>query len=513
MVVERIEHMNIQQAKEQIVGAVRAYLSKDERGLFRVPRRMQRPLVMFGPPGVGKTAIASQVAREMNINFVSYSITHHTRQSALGLPFISQEDFDGREYSVSDYTMSEIIAAVHRARKDSGIDEGILFLDEVNCVSETLAPAMLQFLQFKTFGMHRLPDGWIIVCAGNPPEYNRSAREFDPAMLDRMRRIDVEPDVTVWQEYATANGMHPAVTTYLEAKPGAFYRVRAGVSGPVLVTARGWEDLSRILLAYEAEGLAPEPALVRQYLQDDQVASEVYAYYELFSKYKDDYQVTQILDGSVRADIASRAVEAQFDERVALVGLLLDAVLERVHGAMECNEALRLVRNDLIALKAEMIAGDALDAVRYHMGRVRHASDTGSSAAGSVADRDAVRAERLRALEQIQSGVMAAVAAGLDCFGTAKSTFNGLVNALDAQVNIAMESVDNAFLFLDETYGETSQESLIMVTKLSADPVLVAAIASFGSEHYRKHNKNLMISERNIDLLRQIEQLVEDEER
>ena len=76
-----------------------------------------------------------------------------------------------------------------------------------------------------------------------------------------------------------------------------------------------------------------------------------------------------------------------------------------------------------------------------------------------------------------------------------------------------MESVDNAFLFLDETYGETSQESLIMVTKLSADPVLVAAVASFGSEQYLKHNKNLMISERNIDLLRQIEQLEEDEER
>ncbi|MBR0405832.1 MAG: AAA family ATPase [Eggerthellaceae bacterium] len=503
--------MNIQQAKEQISGAVRAYLSKDERGLPRVPKRMQRPLIMFGPPGVGKTAIVSQVAREMDINFVSYSITHHTRQSALGLPFISQEEFDGREYSVSDYTMSEIIAAVHRARKESGVDEGILFLDEVNCVSETLAPAMLQFLQFKTFGMHKLPDGWVIVCAGNPPEYNRSAREFDPAMLDRMRRIDVEPDVTVWQEYATANGVHPAVTTYLEAKPGAFYRVRAGASGPVLVTARGWEDLSRVIQAFEAEGLEPDAALVRQYLQDDQVANEVFAYYELFRKYQDDYQVTRILDGTAASDIASRAAEAQFDERVALVGLLLDAVLERVHAAMECNEALRLVRNDLITLKGDLAGSRALDAMRYHMGRVRHASDVGSNSASGVADRDAVRAERLRALGQIQSSVMAAVAAELDCFDTAKSTFNGLVNAHDAQVNAAMSSIDNAFSFLDETYGETSQESLILVTKLSADRVLVAAVANFGSEQYLKHNKNLMLSERNTDLLRQIEQLEEDE--
>ena len=246
--------MNIKQAKKQIESATRAYLAKDARGVYRIPQNMQRPMVVFGPPGVGKTAVVSQVADELGINFVSYSITHHTRQSALGLPFISTEVFDGREYHVADYTMSEIIAAVHRARKETGVDEGILFLDEVNCVSETLAPAMLQFLQFKTFGMHRLPDGWVIVCAGNPPEYNRAAREFDPAILDRIKRIDVDANLEVWQEYAVSHGIHPAVTTFLDAKPASFYIVRAGVSAPRLVTARGWEDLSRILQTYEAEG-------------------------------------------------------------------------------------------------------------------------------------------------------------------------------------------------------------------------------------------------------------------
>lgn len=55
----------------------------------------------------------------------------------------------GKEYSVTEYTMSEIIAAVYDKIESSGLKEGILFIDEINCVSETLAPAILELLQFK----------------------------------------------------------------------------------------------------------------------------------------------------------------------------------------------------------------------------------------------------------------------------------------------------------------------------------------------------------------------------
>mgnify|MGYP007134713114 CR=1 FL=1 len=54
--------------------------------------------------------------------------------------------------------MSEIIASVYETMERTGCQEGILFLDEINCVSETLAPTMLQFLQNKTFGTHRVPE-------------------------------------------------------------------------------------------------------------------------------------------------------------------------------------------------------------------------------------------------------------------------------------------------------------------------------------------------------------------
>ena len=80
--------MNIATAKQQIKNAITVYLQKDQEGRYKIPVVRQRPVFLVGPPGLGKTAIMQQVADEMGIGLVSYSMTHHTRQSALGLPVI-----------------------------------------------------------------------------------------------------------------------------------------------------------------------------------------------------------------------------------------------------------------------------------------------------------------------------------------------------------------------------------------------------------------------------------------
>ena len=144
--------MNIKQAKEEIRNTLRAYLTRDEMGNYLIPTVRQRPVLLMGPPGVGKTQIMEQIAAETGVGLVSYTITHHTRQSAVGLPFIEHRIYGGQEVTVTEYTMSEILASVYALMEKTGIKEGILFLDEINCVSETLAPMMLQFLQCKTFG-------------------------------------------------------------------------------------------------------------------------------------------------------------------------------------------------------------------------------------------------------------------------------------------------------------------------------------------------------------------------
>ncbi|MBQ3276461.1 MAG: AAA family ATPase, partial [Oscillospiraceae bacterium] len=124
--------MNIKQAKEQIRSAMKAYFTKDEFGNYVIPLEKQRPIFLMGPPGIGKTAVMEQIAQELGVGLVSYSMTHNTRQSALGLPFIEKRTYGGKEYTVSEYTMSEIIASVYDMMEDTGLKEGILFLDEIN---------------------------------------------------------------------------------------------------------------------------------------------------------------------------------------------------------------------------------------------------------------------------------------------------------------------------------------------------------------------------------------------
>ena len=309
--------------------------------------------------------------------------------------------------------MSEIIASVYDMMESSGLKEGILFLDEINCVSETLAPSMLQFLQYKIFGRHRVPDVWIVVTAGNPPEYNNSVREFDIVTWDRLKRIDVEPDYDVWKEYALNRGTHPAVTTYLDIKKTDFYKIESTVDGKRFVTARGWIDLSDMIRLYEKHGMKVDESLVSQYLQNPKIAKSFAIYYDLFNKYRSDYQVDQILAGKATNEIKGRAIAAKFDECLSLLGLLLDGIGEQLRAV--CNAeasqtelltALKNVRIDLDRPKADPLA--ALD---RQVSQRRTALATGRRASSLSEDRQHALHGSIAALEEEKELLMKAPSA------------------------------------------------------------------------------------------------------
>ncbi|HJB82555.1 MAG TPA: AAA family ATPase [Candidatus Mediterraneibacter intestinavium] len=493
--------MDIKRAKQEIKDTIEAYLVKDAFGEYRIPAIRQRPVLLMGPPGIGKTQIMEQISKEMQIALVAYTITHHTRQSAVGLPFISEKSYGGQTFSVTEYTMSEIIASVYEKMEQTGIREGILFIDEINCVSETLAPTMLQFLQGKTFGNQKLPEGWIIVAAGNPPEYNKSVREFDVVTLDRLKKIDVEPDFPAWKEYAYRQEIHPAVISYLELRRENFCRIENTVDGKRFATARGWEDLSRLIQVYEDLGKTVDRDVIYQYIQHRTAAKDFANYLELYYKYKQDYQVEDILKGEWSKTAVEKVKAAPFDEHLSVISLLngklgdlflecyrMDSCVSKLYEYLICyrenqntmmmDDVRRLAQTDLEEQKkAELLTKQQEQTLRRVIG----------------------------ILERFTRELKGEIFIGDSAFDEVKKMFSRETDELEEMASYVSATLENVFLFLEEAFGE-SQEMVAFVTELNANYYSTWFIRENGCDLYYRYNKGLLFEDRRQDILRRMDE-------
>ncbi len=548
--------MNIKRAKQEIKDTISAYLLKDAYGEYVIPQIRQRPVLLLGAPGIGKTQIMEQIARECGIALVSYTITHHTRQSAIGLPFVSKQEFGGREYTVTEYTMSEIVAAVYEKMEKTGLSEGILFIDEINCVSETLAPAMLQFLQCKTFGSlqflqcktfgsHEIPQGWIIVAAGNPPEYNKSVREFDVVTMDRVKKIEVEPDFAVWKEYALRRQLHPAVIAYLNARTANFYKMETTVDGRKFATPRGWEDLSQMLTVYEQLGLTMDREVIGQYVQHEMIAKDfanylelatprgwedlsqmltVYEqlgltmdrevigqyvqhemiakdfanYLELYKKYQMDYQLDAVLAGNIDPLLLKKAAHASFDERLSIVSLLLDRCRQAFARAAQSEQEIALLFEELKTVKEGLLGvhGGAPDIFVKEIAEA-FAVQTQQKRAAELLTRAQERLRR-RIAETLEGYAQQLAkedpSDGEQAFALIREWFDSRQDSLEAQRDAAGQLLEHAFDFLEAAFG-TGQELVIFITELNHDPYSISFLQEYDCERYYRYNKELLFEE------------------
>lgn len=498
--LKSFKNMDIKRAKQEIKDTIEAYLLKDAFGEYKIPAVRQRPILLMGPPGIGKTQIMEQVARECKIGLVSYTITHHTRQSAVGLPFIQEKEFGGQNFSVTEYTMSEIISSVYEKIKQTGIDEGILFIDEINCVSETLAPTMLQFLQCKTFGNQKVPKGWVIVAAGNPPEYNKSVREFDIVTLDRIKKIDVAANYDVWKEYAYRQGIHPAVISYLELRKENFYRIETTVDGKYFATARGWEDLSELISVYEVLRKPIDRDVVYQYIQHPKTAKDFANYLELYYKYRKDYNIEDILKGHWDDSLLNKIHASPLDEHLGIVSLLNGRLAELFTESYTQDAYVAKLYEYLIYYKENQITTMAEDI--WHMAESDLARQ---KQAGHLSRREEAIFNRVvSTLERYSVNIRGELFIGDGVFDEIKALFETEVKDREEQIAYTSKTLQNVFNFMEEAFGE-SQEMVAFITELNANYYSIWFIKENGCDQYYRYNKGLLFDERQVDIVRQMD--------
>lgn len=456
--------MDIKRAKQEIKDTIEAYLLKDEYGEYCIPSMYQRPVLLMGAPGIGKTRIVEQISKEMKIGLVAYTITHHTRQSAVGLPYAAEQEYDGQICSVTEYTTSEVISAIYDKMEQTGIREGILFLDEISSVPDAMSPIMLQCLQSRTFGSQSVPDGWVIVAAGSPPEYHRFMRDMDVGTLDRLKRMDVTADLSVWKEYAHRQQIHPAILSYLELRGENFYRMEHTSDGRFFVTARGWEDLSRLIRVYEQLGKKVDQEIAGQYLQHPAVAEDFVNHLERCRQFEEEYEIDEILKGQWNPETAAKANAAPLDVRISLAGLLTGRLEEILAECYRMDASVAKTYEYLIYYRdnqSVMMMDDLRKMAEEDLERQKGAGFL-------TREQERIMLRAIEILAQFSLELTGELSLGDEAFDIVKEMFGRKKSALASKKDEAAAMRRNVLRFVEEAFGE-DQETSAFVTEWNED--------------------------------------------
>lgn len=193
-----------------------------------------RPVFIWGAPGIGKSALVEQFAEELGMPCVSMLGSQLAPEDIIGIPRISGE--------VSEFLPPKMIA-----RKEPYV----LFLDELNACSQEVQKAFYSLIHEHRVGEYHLPEGSIVIGAGNRSQDGAIVKTMSSALVNRMFHVQLRADTAQWLDWAYANGIHPWVTDYITQRPDHLFCEPPKTEEPYS-TPRSWHMLSDALYEYHA---------------------------------------------------------------------------------------------------------------------------------------------------------------------------------------------------------------------------------------------------------------------
>jgi len=312
--------------------------------------------------------------------------------------------------------------------------------------------------------------------------------------LDRVKRIDVEEDFAVWKEYARRKGLHGAVISYLDIKKENFYRIETTVDGMQFATARGWEDLSELIVAYEKLGLRVNRDVIGQYIQMPRIAKDFANYLELYDKYRKTYHVEEILQGTWKRITALELREAPFDEKLSVMSLLLSRLSESARNTRLQDELTTQLHQALTEFKTK-IADAAPGAVLEQLIWKRQEALKRAADAGQLQreERD-LQMRTTQMLDAYRRKLVQQEITDADAMDAVRGWFGEEVAARSTLGEETGKQFDNAFRFLEEVFNQ-SQELVIFVTEITSGHDTSWFVENFGCDAYFRHNKELLFDD------------------
>ncbi|MGO1871900.1 MULTISPECIES: ATP-binding protein [Halomonas] len=266
------------------------------------------PLMLWGPPGVGKSSVVRQVAEQQGIGFIDIRLAQREPIDLRGLPV------PDHERGVVDWLLAGEWPRDPNSR-------GILLFDELTAADRSLQVAAYELILDRRLGdLYRLPPGWLVVGAGNRSEDRAVAQTFSSALANRFCHISLTPDLDTWTRWAAGEGLHPDVTAFLRFRPECFFDMEGNVEQG-WPSPRSWTRVAQSL-NHSTRLPAATQALMVHGLVGQGAATEFLAFRDWALKLPD---IPAMLNGKAPIDIPTRA-----DQRYAFCAGLAHTLWQHV---------------------------------------------------------------------------------------------------------------------------------------------------------------------------------------
>ena len=249
--------------KKLSINGMSEYLSK------LIDSNIQSSLMIWGPPGIGKSAIVSMVAKEKKIDLIDLRISQLAPTDLRGLPV--PEDNKAKWYPPEFLPTS---------------GKGILFLDEINMAPPAIQGIAQQLILDRKVGSYQVPDGWFIWGAGNRKEDFAAVFDMPAPLANRFIHLEATTTLKDFKAYAIKNNFNDQIISFLNFRPSLLHKLNK--DSPAWPSPRSWEIANMLLSAK----LAIDPAV------GDSAAAEFRSFIKIYKTLPD---IEPILNGNFKA--------------------------------------------------------------------------------------------------------------------------------------------------------------------------------------------------------------------
>ena len=191
------------------------------------------PLMVWGAPGLGKSTIIRELAKEYGVNFIDVRLAQREPVDIRGLPVPTEQRVEWQ------------VSAEWPRDPES---KGIILFDELTAADRSLQVAAYEFILDRRLGdLYKVPDGWYICAAGNRTEDRAVSTTMSSALANRFLHVELESDADNWLEWAVTNEIHPSVSGFIRFRPGMLFNQENENLERGWPTPRSWERVSTMM--------------------------------------------------------------------------------------------------------------------------------------------------------------------------------------------------------------------------------------------------------------------------